>query len=251
MPPSSAAPPPIGGAAAAGVADAVLSTSSDLQLQLAAMLADLLDYPTDELAARTAACERLAVVLAPDATAALHTFAEFTASTPLGRLEEIYTAFFDLNPICYPYIGHLLFGESYKRSAFLVALGERYRAYAFALDDAELADRLSNVLRFVAFCPDPEERRIIATEAVLPALERLAAGGSTEPVAPPLGADNGPQLEGHSEGEVLAPGYLLGITEQATADADLDQHPYRALLRAAHLLLRSAWPPGDASDETS
>ena len=40
----------------------------------------------------------------------------------MGKLQEVYSGFFDLNSICHPYIGYQLFGENYKRSIFLVEL---------------------------------------------------------------------------------------------------------------------------------
>lgn len=211
------------------------------EVRLCGALADLLDYPRAGLDEPMATCLDLAGRLAPAATDDLEAFAAFVDACTPGQLEEAYTAFFDLNPICSPYVGHLLFGESYKRSAFLVSLGERYRAHGFEAGDAELADRLSVVMRYVAICPDPEERRMTVSEAILPALDRMIDGPGEGRVEPPFGNDSSPQLEGHSEGEVLAPGFLLGMTE-GPASADPDEHPYGRLLRATRLLLDAAWP---------
>lgn len=213
------------------------------QARLYASLAVLLDYPHGDLNSSLATCRALAATMAPEASDDLGAFDTFVRASTPGQLEEAYTAFFDLNPVCSPYVGHLLFGESYKRSAFLVELNEHYRSHRFEIDGAEIADRLSVMLAFMAACDDDEERRSMTVEAVLPALDRLT-GVVDDRVGPPSGEDTSPQLEGHSEGEVLAPGFLLGLTEGPGA-SDPDEHPYRRLLRGSRLLLEAAWPRGD------
>ncbi len=153
-----------------------------------ALFARLLDYPAPDLPRAVAECRKLVASYRPEAAPPLAAFASFVAEAPLGRLEEVYTATFDLDTFsdldatCYPYLGHHLLGESHKRSAFLVGLAERYRTHGFAVPRGELPDHLVVVLRFLASCPDEELADEIVEEALAPALRRMLGGeGGLDP----------------------------------------------------------------------
>ncbi len=136
------------------------------------LFATLFDYPKPGFA--TAASESAARLALdePEAAQLLREFATLAAATPLGQMEESYTGVFELNPALCPYIGYHLFGETYKRSVFLLALKEQYRAHDF---DAgiELPDHLSVMLRFLSQCSDPAIVAETIEEALLPALEKM------------------------------------------------------------------------------
>ncbi|MFN8628738.1 MAG: nitrate reductase molybdenum cofactor assembly chaperone [Candidatus Binatia bacterium] len=136
--------------------------------------AEIFSYPAGPPVA-LADVVRAGETLVPPATdsgALLREFRRSVASLPLGRLQEIYTATFDLQPRCSPYVGYHLFGESYKRSVFLVGLQERYRQHGVC-PDGELADHLSAVLRFLAACSDAAPAEELIAEALLPALDKM------------------------------------------------------------------------------
>src|ERR1035441_8882660 len=97
--------------------------------------AEILEYPTSVLADRVG--KFLPVVAASDVEAArlLRRFREFLEETPAERIEEIYAGTFDLQPLCYPYIGYQLFGEEYRRGIFMALLREHYRSSGFAAGD--------------------------------------------------------------------------------------------------------------------
>ncbi len=86
------------------------------------LFADILDYPAPGLAGKAAECAALIGAAQPEAAALLESFRGFAEETPLGKLQEVYSGFFDLNSICHPYMGYQLFGENYKRSALLIGL---------------------------------------------------------------------------------------------------------------------------------
>ncbi|HEX7124821.1 MAG TPA: nitrate reductase molybdenum cofactor assembly chaperone [Thermodesulfobacteriota bacterium] len=153
--------------------------------RLLALFADILDYPGPGLARAVGACEALAASASAEAASLLGAFRTFVEQTPLARLEEVYTATFDLDAACHPYVGYHLFGETYKRSVFLVGLRERYRAIGY-LDGAELPDHVAVLLRFLALTEDAAQAEEVVQEALLPALERMTAG-----------ADAGPEEAGH------------------------------------------------------
>ncbi len=101
----------------------------------------------------------------------------------LTRMEEIYTDVFELDATCHPYIGYHLFGESYKRSAFLLGLKDRYRPYHVQCG-SELPDHLAVMLRFLAVNENPEEKETMIGEAIYPGLLRMLKNKEEEPPDP-------------------------------------------------------------------
>lgn len=123
---------------------------------LLGLFADILDYPGEDTLEQFRFAEESASVEFPEAGRLLSRFRSSIEHMSADRLEEVYTAIFDLNATCHPYIGYQLFGETYKRSVFLVECKEHYRAHGFTAPDIELPDRLSIMLRFVSVCTDTE-----------------------------------------------------------------------------------------------
>lgn len=161
-----------------------------VERRLYGLFAQLLEYPRGSVAEAARQCQALLAVEHPEAASLLAEFAATAEAAPPGRLEEIYTRTFDLNGLCYPYVGYHLFGESYKRSLLLVGLKQRYGAVGLDTG-SELADHLAVLLRFLDILDDAQLARELVQEALLPALERMTGngegGGETpdgEPEAP-------------------------------------------------------------------
>ena len=78
------------------------------------LFADILDYPAPFAIERID--ELLPLIAAVDGKAGeyLGRFREFVAETTTAKQEELYTSTFDLQPLCYPYLGYQLFGEEFK-----------------------------------------------------------------------------------------------------------------------------------------
>lgn len=213
--------------------------------RVAGLFADILDYPAAGVAAKAAQCAALLDRLAPEAAELLHEFRSFAEDTPPGELEEIYSGFFDLNPVCHPYVGYQLFGENYKRSAFLLGLKERYRSEGFDADATELPDRLSIVLRFVAHRGGDDAGELVRA-GLLPALRRMTAkpeagdGGHDADFDGDTGIDRR-QLAGHSHGEVLGDGFVLETGAPDDPQRTRQPHPYHRALQALRIALRASW----------
>jgi nitrate reductase delta subunit len=137
--------------------------------------AEILEYPTLVLADRVG--KFLPVVAASDVETArlLRRFREFLEETPAERIEEIYVGTFDLQPLCYPYIGYQLFGEEYRRGIFMALLREHYRSSGFAAGD-DLPDHLCVILRFLASREPKEVERELVSDCLVPALGKMVAG---------------------------------------------------------------------------
>lgn len=205
-----------------------------------ALLADLVAYPETELAGKARDCAALLERISGEAAEGMARFGAFAATKSRGRMEEIYSAFFDLNPVCHPYIGYHLFGETYKRSEFLLGLKERYKRQGFEHDPRELPDRLSVMLTFLAQSDDRGLNGELVRDALLPALAKINKRESND------NADGGEEttsdleLEGHSQGEVLKGGFVLAQSEAPdTAPAESGAAHYGRMLAAAETLIKS------------
>jgi nitrate reductase delta subunit len=218
------------------------------------LFADILDYPAPGLAGKAAECAALIGAAQPEAVALLESFRGFAEETSLGKLEEVYSGFFDLNSICHPYVGYQLFGENYKRSTFLLGLKKAYRAEGFEASGSDLADRLSTVLRFVAHSKGGDEIDELLNRGLLPAIARMTTKPESDAhqhgpadIEGHTGVERAKlddreerrQLKGQSQGGTLGAGFLLAMSEDYDShDAgEKRAHPYHQALEALRLLL--------------
>ncbi|RPJ09025.1 MAG: hypothetical protein EHM36_04760 [Deltaproteobacteria bacterium] len=142
-------------------------------LKLLEHFAWILDYPTPSLQEWTKNCISLLEPLHSEAANLLKGFSAFLDQTPEGGREEIYVGTFDLQAVCFPYVGHHLFREDHQRALFMAGLKEDYGVYHFS-EGGELPDRLSVMLRFLATGEDAEQMEIVDW-CILPALKKMLA----------------------------------------------------------------------------
>ena len=133
----------------------------------------MLDYPQADTRGDSAECANLLTGLAPEAIPFVESFERFLSAQPLGKVEEVYTSMFDMNVTHAPYIGYHLFGETYKRSSFMISLRERYANSGFFYDGIELPDHLAVLLQFLSVNKDAEVERSLVSESLLPALQKM------------------------------------------------------------------------------
>jgi nitrate reductase delta subunit len=136
------------------------------------LLAEVLEYPGDEL---TASCRSLIGEFGEGRGEAKQAIEEFLASIePLStsRLQEVYAGTFDVNPACCLYAAYHLHGDSYKRGAFMAGLNREYRERGFEPGN-DLPDHLPVVFRFLAQLEDPELASGLLVHAILPALAHI------------------------------------------------------------------------------
>jgi nitrate reductase delta subunit len=137
--------------------------------------ADLLSYPTPMVLVQAEECLAGLKETYPDAAIAFERFLHRLKQSSIEELQELYTTTFDMQPVCYPYIGYHLFGESYKRGALMAQLNEAYRASGFSAG-GELPDHLSVALRFLGLDATHREGefcQVLLHSGLLPALERM------------------------------------------------------------------------------
>ncbi len=148
-------------------------TSDVVSQRILGLFADILEYPKTSIVQQVRECEALVAASNAEAATLLQQFLSVVEETSDGELQEIYTAVFDLDADCHPYLGYQLFGEGYERSEFLLELKARYRAGGFQANETELPDRISEVLRFLSVCSDESANKVILQEGVIPALDKL------------------------------------------------------------------------------
>jgi nitrate reductase delta subunit len=137
--------------------------------------ADLLSYPTSAIQRQAEEVLSHFRKSQPEAAVALENSLHVLQHCDLEKLRELYTTTFDMQPVCYPYIGYQLFGESYKRGAFMAQLNEAYHAFGFSAEQ-ELPDHLSVVLRFLgldAANREGEFCQALLNSGMIPALEKM------------------------------------------------------------------------------
>lgn len=147
-------------------------------------LAGLLEYPRGGEAALAAEGASALAGAHPEAASLLEGVRAFLAKTPLARAEEIFTATFDLQATCAPYVGFHLFGEGYKRRVFLAGMNALYTTRGFPTG-GELPDHIAVVLRFLAASAADEQTREIVEDGLVPALSKMI--GKFEDAGNPYG----------------------------------------------------------------
>jgi nitrate reductase delta subunit len=100
--------------------------------------------------------------------------------SPLSRLQEAYTATFDLSPATSLNLTYHRWGESKERGSALARLVDLYAQAGYEITGGELPDYLPLVLEFLSVCPGESSRKIMA-EYLLPVstlASRLGESGS-------------------------------------------------------------------------
>lgn len=139
------------------------------------LFASILEYPDSRIFDRVRECLELLGPSSGVTSACLRSFLTLTDRLPDGRIEEVYSGTFDLQVVCYPYVGYQLFGESYKRGAFMVGLKGRYRDLGLT-ETTELPDHLSPVLRYLAALDDDAECEEFVSVCLIPSLDKMTKG---------------------------------------------------------------------------
>lgn len=145
---------------------------SEENRKICRLFAELLDYPDSSLPLEATMLARQLAHFPPDVTGPVQLFAAFVGSHSVEALEELYTQTFDVSPATTLYVGYHLFGETPKRSVFMVRLQEAYEACGYS-SDTELADHLGVILRFLSTAEDAEFVYPLLEECLLPVLSKV------------------------------------------------------------------------------
>ncbi len=123
----------------------------------ASTIARCLDYPDHERLGEL----RTALADLPESRIRqrLMRFVAAVGELSLAEWEELHTRSLDLSPLVVPYVGHLAWGESYKRGAFMAELNREMADHGVDLG-GELPDHLAPILRYLEVAPVPHQELV-------------------------------------------------------------------------------------------
>ena len=141
------------------------------------LLAFLLEYPAPAWHAELADLHQvIQTVIDSQRRELLQNFLSYAKTTPPLKLQEIYTAAFDLEPATSLHLTYHLLGDSEDRGKALARLLWVYHREGYDAVIGELPDYLPMILEFLALCPEPGDAAMLwsclGTVAAL--AERLA-----------------------------------------------------------------------------
>jgi nitrate reductase delta subunit len=133
-------------------------------------------YPTPTAAVELDAAVR--GVLRGSVERHMRRFVEAVSVLSLGEWEELHTFTLDLSPLFVPYVGHVVWGENYRRGEFMAALNRDMADLGVDVM-GELPDHIDPVLRYLAATAAPLEDLVevlpAAVATMAETLERAAA----------------------------------------------------------------------------
>jgi nitrate reductase molybdenum cofactor assembly chaperone NarJ/NarW len=148
-------------------------------LTLCKVFSLLLDYPSVELPDMAKGL-RTNEIADRHGRQVVRKFIDYLVDTPLIRVQEEYTATFDLSPATSLNLTYHRWGDGKERGGALVHLSHLYARAGYEIRDGELPDYLPLVLEFLSVGP-PESAREIMGEYhlhVSALASRLAESGS-------------------------------------------------------------------------
>lgn len=147
-------------------------TSMQTDQQLFQQFSRLFCYPNGETGHTVTHCYELLAQKSPAGAEQLHHFKAFVEDSVPTRLEEMFTATFELQPLCHPYVAWQLCGESQQRTLMLMKLTELYRQHNFPAGN-DLPDHLSEILRFIGTSNNAHHHFELVVDAIIPTLDKM------------------------------------------------------------------------------
>ena len=117
------------------------------------LLSKLFKYPEKDYISKLDLVQKYLDEFYPIAGNELKVFSEYIHTRTLDERQELFTKTFDVQPICYLDLGYVMFGEDYKRGAFLLSM----QAEQLKIDNdcgTDLPDNICNVLTLMSKSTD-------------------------------------------------------------------------------------------------
>lgn len=134
--------------------------------------ADLLRYPSADYPEKAQKCYDMLLERNPVAALELKPFVEYVTTHSVDQREELYTKTFDVQPICYLDLGYVIFGEDYKRGAFLLHMQEE-QLRAGNDCGTDLSDNICNMLTLYTKTDNQALLDELAVKILIPGLEKM------------------------------------------------------------------------------
>lgn len=139
-----------------------------------ALLADLFRYPEDNFLQVLEQCKEVLQDEYSEALQALDMFANYIYTHTKDEREELFTKTFDVQPICYLDLGYVIFGEDYKRGAFLLHMQQEQEKVNNNCG-SDLPDNLSNILTFFTKTTDESLIAELSVKILIPGVKKMIA----------------------------------------------------------------------------
>lgn len=128
------------------------------------LLAEALCYPDEEWKVKLE--DGIRTLPAGSVRTHLEAFMQGLSQYSLDEWEEVFTRTLELNPICPPYLGYHIWGDSLSRGKFMAELKPAMREVGIELE-GELPDHIVPVLRYLDQANEiPEELEDILESAI-------------------------------------------------------------------------------------
>jgi nitrate reductase assembly molybdenum cofactor insertion protein NarJ len=137
-------------------------------------LAKLFRYPAESFITDVEDCLLDLWQVSPEAAAELKLFYDYMKSQSSDHRQELFTKTFDVQPICYLDLGYVMFGEDYKRGAFLLSM-QHEQLKAGNDCGTELPDHICNVLNLMAISDEKDFIHELVHKVFQPCLDKMVA----------------------------------------------------------------------------
>lgn len=138
------------------------------------LLANLFKYPEENFKLHVKENQDFIDKYYSEAGKELQIFSEYIHNHSLNEERELFTKTFDVQPICYLDLGYVMFGEDYKRGAFLLSMqSEQYKINNDCGTD--LSDNICNVLTLMAKSEDDAFVEDLVWTIFIPSVKKMMA----------------------------------------------------------------------------
>lgn len=144
-------------------------------MEIYSLFGHILETPGPSLSDQVNECISLLTPFQSEAADLMNRFKTFVEQTPSSRTKQIYDETFNLEGVCYPYVGYHRLGDGSHRRMFLDGLIEEYQIYDFS-GAQELPDHLGVMLEFLAKSKDEDEIEELISLCIIPALKKMLEG---------------------------------------------------------------------------
>lgn len=136
------------------------------------IFADLLRYPDKDYPSKAKGCLAMLQKKYPEVANELKPFVDYICTHTADEYEELFTKTFDVQPICYLDLGYVIFGEDYKRGAFLLHMQEEQLK---ANNDCgtDLSDNICNMLTLYTKTDNQDLLDELSVKILIPGLEKM------------------------------------------------------------------------------
>lgn len=136
------------------------------------LFAEIFRYPTEDFNEHIVRCLDVIAQKYPQLMETFKPFANYMLDKELLDQQELYTKTFDVQPICYLDLGYVIFGEDYKRGAFLLHMQQEQQNFNNDCGH-DLSDNISNILTLIPKHNDQNFINDLAVDIMIPGLKKM------------------------------------------------------------------------------